>query len=64
MEEQPQKTEEQATVRIYKPTKARLQKVVRKLTGNGDRKFSEVEVVDEILKAGLKRHEKNLGINP
>lgn len=62
MEEHPQKPDEQTTVRIYKQTKGRLQKVVRKLTGNGDRRVSEVEVVEQILKAGLKRHERNLGI--
>lgn len=62
MRTESQKAEEQTTVRIYKGTKKSLQEVVRKMTGMGTRRVSEIEIADEILSEGLPKLKRKLGI--
>jgi hypothetical protein len=56
------KTDKQTTVRIYEGTKKRLQKVVRKLANEENRTVTEIEIAEEIFKAGLSKRERKLGI--
>jgi hypothetical protein len=56
------KTDNQTTVRIYEGTKKRLQKVVRKLANEENRTVTEIEIAEEIFKAGLSKRERKLGI--
>lgn len=52
----------QKLVRIYAETKKDLEDVVRELGYRQHRTVSEIEVADPILKRGLKREKRKLGI--
>ena len=62
MEVEQQKPQQQTTVRIYKGTKERIQEVVRKMTGQGPRRVSEIEVADSIITQHLPKLERKFGI--
>lgn len=50
------------TVRVYTPTKLRLQKLIRKKAEHEDRPVTEIELVDKYVNSGLRNEERKLKI--
>lgn len=57
------KSKSSTHVRVYTEKKERVERVVRRLAYNQDRKVKEAEVIDEIFEEGLSRRERKLGIS-
>jgi hypothetical protein len=60
MAQETQKSKKSTTVRIYRETKERLQKVAFKKTGKESRSVTEVELVSEAVALLCRREEKKL----